>query len=154
MRQLLSTAGTAAIRLERYAAAESAARERLALPADFFSGADPEDETSRARVVLAHAVLKLGRAEEARVILHPALEHYRQAQKAGAGGLTYRQDFAYALYVSALATDPASRSTHDAALTEAARLIAGQSAEGRRLVDVRELNGRIAAELGGPTNIG
>jgi hypothetical protein len=151
LRQTLTTAAAAAIRLERYAEAESATRERLELPADFFSGADPENENSRARAMLAHAVLKQARAVEAREILQPALEHYRQAQKAGAGGLSFRQDFAYALYVSALAAGPADRGAHDAALAEAARLIAGQSAEGRRLADVRELAAWIAAARGGPT---
>jgi tetratricopeptide (TPR) repeat protein len=151
LRQLLTTVAVAALRLERYAQAESASRERLELPADQFSGADPVDESSRARVMLAHAVVKQDRAAEAREILQPALEHYRAAQKAGAVGLTFRRDFAYALYVSAIAAAPAERGSRDEALAEAARLLAGQSPEARRLADVRELAAWIAAARGGPT---
>jgi tetratricopeptide (TPR) repeat protein len=148
LRQVLMTAAAAALRVGRYAEAESASRERLELPPDVLSDADPDDEKARARAMLAHAVAKQGRAAEAREILQSALEHYRQAQKAGASGLTFRRDFAYTLYVSALAANGADRADRNAALAEAARAIAGVSAEARRLVDVRELSVWIATERG------
>jgi hypothetical protein len=100
--------------------------------------------------MLAHAMAKQDRAAEARDALRPALEYYRREQEAGASGLTFRRDFAYALYVSALAEadDPAGRARKDQALGQAAGLIAGTSAEARRLVDVREVSDWIAAARG------
>ena len=94
------------------------------------------------------AIDQQDRAAEAREILQSALQHYRRAQQAGASGLTFRRDFAYALYVSALAANGADRTGRNAALAEAARVIAGVPADARRLVDVRELSDWIAAERG------
>ncbi len=147
MRNLLHTATTAAIALNRYAEAEAASRELLELPPDPTSFADPMDERARARVLLGHAVARQDRAAEAREILQPALEHCRRAQKAGATGLTFRRDCAYALYVSALteSDDPAGQARRDAALSQATALVAGASAEAHRLADVREVNDLIAA---------
>ena len=150
LRHLLTTAAAAAIRTGRYAEAEAASRERLGLPPDRFSDDDPDLERSRARAMLAHAMAKQDRAGDAREVLRPALEYYRREQKAGASGLTFRRDFAHALYVSALseAGDPAGRARRDRALAEAAGLIAGESAEARRLVDIREVSDWIAAARG------
>jgi len=150
LRNVLATAAAAAIRTGRYAEAEAASREQLELPANRFSDDDPDLERSRARATLAHAIARQDRAAEARDALRPALEYYRREQKGGASGLTFRRDFAYALYVSALteADDAAGRARKDRALTEAAALIAGASAEARRLVDVREVSDWIAAARG------
>jgi len=150
LRNLLATAGVAAIRTGRYAEAEAASRERLELPADRFSDADPDLERSRTRAMLAHAIAKEDRAAEARDVLRPALEYYRREQRAGASGLTFRRDFAYALFVSTLAEtdDPAGRARNDQALAEASRVIAGASAEARQLVDVRWVSDLIATARG------
>ena len=80
LRFTLGTAAMAALRLGRDAEAESALRERLTLPPNPFSGADPQDEVSRSQVMLAHAVTRQGRSAEAREILQPALQRYRAAQ--------------------------------------------------------------------------
>jgi len=101
-------------------------------------------------MLLGHAIARQNRAPEARDVLRPALEHCQRAQKAGATGLTYRRDCAYALYVSSLteSDDPAGRSKHDASLSQAAGLIAGMSGEAHRLRDVRDVSDLIASERG------
>jgi tetratricopeptide (TPR) repeat protein len=140
----LRTAAMAAMRLGRYPQAEALARQWLALPPNPASEDDPRARTSSASALLAHALAMQGRADEARTILQPALDYYGKEQQAGAHGTTFRGDYAYALYASALtlASEPAKR---QAALNQAANLIAGASAEARNLADMRELSGLIAA---------
>ena len=137
----LATQTLAAIRLGRYPQAEAAARERVSLPPNPFSAADPQDDKSRAAVLLAHAVVMQGRVEEARKLVQPELARYRNEQQHGAAGVTFHHDLAYALYVQALAqpSDPAGRVQRQASLGEAAKLLNGLSAEARQLVDIREL---------------
>jgi len=150
LRGLLTVAATASLQLNHYAQAEALGRERLAVPADPVSDADPLDETSSARTVIAHAIAMQGRGAEAQAMLAPALAHYRQDLAAGAHGTSFRREFAYALYVSTVAgdTDPASRAKREAALTEADRLIAGMSNEARQLPAVRDVARLIAAARG------
>jgi hypothetical protein len=147
----LRTRTQAALGAGRYAEAEAVARDWLALPPNPFDDADPEIENSRARSELALALVMQERADEARAELAPALAHDRARQAAGAKGTTFRFDYAYALYASALAqpADPAGRSTRGAALKEAAGLLAGMSAEARALSDVRQLAERIAEARSG-----
>ena len=144
LRSNLQTASEAAIRLGRYAQAEPLARQRLAVPADPTSDADPLDEASKAQSVLAHAVAKQDRGDEARTILQPALTHYRKEQQASAHDTFFRRDFAYALYVNALA-QPAGQAQRDADLAEAATLVDGASEEVKKLAGMRELVDWIAA---------
>jgi hypothetical protein len=151
LRHTLATAAVAAIRLGRYAQAESASRRRLGLPPNPFSGADPQDERSRASVMLAHAIAKQGRGDEARKLVQPVLEGYRSEQKRGASGISFRRDLAYALYVSAIAesNDAAGRTQRGVALAEAVRTLDGMSAEARQLYDNRELTVWIGAARAG-----
>jgi tetratricopeptide (TPR) repeat protein len=148
LRSSLTTQAIAAIRLRRYAEAEAASRERLALAPNPFGSADPEDERSRARVVLAHAIARQGRGDEARKLVQPVLERYRGEQKRGASGTSFQRDLAYALYVSAIvqANDASGRARRDATLAEATRVLGGMSLEARHLADVREVAGWIAAD--------
>ncbi len=150
MRNVLLTAATAAIKSNRYAEGETAARELLELPPDPVAFGDPQDDSALARTLLAHAIARQNRAAEARETLRPALEHCQRAQKAGATGLTYRRDCAYALYVSSLteSDDAAGRAKHDASLSQAAGLIAGMSGEAHRLRDVQDVSDLIASERG------
>ena len=150
MRNVLLTAATAAIKSNRYAEGETAARELFELPPDPVAFGDPQDDSALARTLLAHAIARQNRATEARETLRPALEHCQRAQKAGATGLTYRRDCAYALYVSSLteSDDAAGRAKHDASLSQAAGLIAGMSDEAHRLRDVRDVSDLIASERG------
>ncbi|MEO5622601.1 MAG: hypothetical protein ABJB02_03025 [Dokdonella sp.] len=143
----LIAASRAAIRLGRPAQAEVFARQLLTLPADPRSGDDPLVRESRSRAVLGHAVAMQGRADEAQAILQPALAYYQKEQQTGALGTTFRRDFAYALYVSALAhaADAAGRAQRNADLAEAAKLIDGAAEEARQLVGMREVSGLITA---------
>jgi hypothetical protein len=145
LRFSLTTVSAAALRLGRHAQAEATSRERLALPPNRFGTDDPQDETSRARVMLAHAVALQGRLEEARKLVQPDLERYRSERKSGANGISFQRDLAHALYVSAIAqaNDAAGRAQKDTDLAEAAKLLGGMSAEARQLVDNSELSGWI-----------
>ena len=148
----LGTASVAAIRLGRYAQAEALARRWFAVPADTKSEDDPKSKTSRASALLAHAITMQSRADEARTTLQPVLDYYEKEQQAGAHGITFRRDFAYALYVSALArsADADGRAKRDADLTRAKKLIDGASAEAKQLADMREVTGLIAAARTAP----
>src|SRR6185312_4236263 len=143
----LQTAATAAIRLGRYRQAEALARRWLAIPPNETSEADPQIKASRARSVLAAAVAMQGRGDEAQKTLQPTLAYYQQQQRAGAQGITFRHDYAYALYVSAIssATDAEGRERRKTALGEAATLITGASTEAQQLAEMREVTSLIAA---------
>jgi hypothetical protein len=101
--------------------------------------------------MLAHAVALQGRSDETRTILQPALAYYEGEQKGGAHETTFRRDYAYALYVDALARgrDTDSRTKRDAELAEAGTLIAGASVEVQKLSTIRELSDLIAAARAG-----
>ena len=147
LRPNLQTASRAAIRLARYAQAEPLARQWLTVPTDPISDADPQAEASKAHAVLAHAVAGQGRSDEARTILQPALAYYQKEQQAGAHDIFFRHDFAYALYVNALASpaDADGQTKRRADLDAAAELIDGASSEAKSLADMREVAGLIAA---------
>ncbi len=81
MRFLLTTQGISQVRLGQYEEAEKASRERAALPPNWFGGADPRDDISRARVMQAYSAAMLGRKEEARELLAPEIEYLRVEQK-------------------------------------------------------------------------
>ena len=80
-----------------------------------------------------------GRDAEARETLQPALDYYAQQFKADAQGTTFRHDYAYALYVSAITqpADAAGRKQRKNDLAEASKLIAGASKEARQLTNMR-----------------
>jgi hypothetical protein len=144
LRNTLATLGFAALRTGRYGEAEAAARERASLPPNPFSELDPQDEKSRAQVTLAHALLLQGRTDEARAITDVEVPRYRSALKTGAGGLAFTKDFAYALYVDALARPPGD-SVRNANLPEALRQLDAMGDQVNRLMDIRELRGLIGA---------
>ncbi|HEY8012197.1 MAG TPA: hypothetical protein VIE67_14495 [Rudaea sp.] len=148
----LGVAAQAAIRLGRYAQAEALARRWLAVPADPQSEADPKNRASRASAVLTHAIAMQGRTDDARKTLQPALDYYKEEQQAGAHGTTFRREYAYALYVSAIVrpADADGRTQRNADLVEAAKLIDGASAEAKQLADMREVAGLIAAARAAP----
>jgi len=145
-RGALITASMAALRLGHYAQAESLARERLAVPPDPTSEDDQQEESSRAGAALAHALAMQGKIDEARTTLEPALAYYEREQKAGATGTTFRGDYGYALYASALARadDADGRAKRATDLADAAKLVDGASAEARKLAFMRELAEKIA----------
>jgi hypothetical protein len=150
LRFALTTATAAAIRAGRDAQGEAFARRLQGVPNDVASDADPQEQASRVAAMYAHAVARQERAAEARALLEPALAYYRHEQDAGAHGTTFRREYAYALYVSALARGPdvEGRTKREADLTQAASLLSGASAEARQTVSYRELAGWIASARG------
>lgn len=142
-----NVAAQATLQLGRYAQAEAAARQWLAIaPNSVNSQTNPKSLVSRARCTLAEAIAMQGRNEEAQKVLQSAMAWYVQQQKAGATGTTFRHDYAYALYVSAISQpdDANGRKQRDAALAEAAAQIAGASAEAQKLADMRRVSDLIA----------
>lgn len=147
-----SIAASASVRLGRYAEAETSAREWLAVAPNAVQQTDPQRDESQARTVLAQAIALQGRNDEARTLLQPAIQYDRQQLKAGAEGTTFRRDYAYALYVSAISQpkDAAGREQRRADLAEASKLIAGASTQARSLTTMRYVAGLIArARVGG-----
>jgi hypothetical protein len=151
LRYNLTTAAMSAIRLGQGARAEPLARQLVALPDDPGSQSDSQELASRNEAILAHAVALQGRGDETRTILQPALAYYQKEQRGGAHGTSFRRDYAYALYVDALARGPDadSRAKRETGLAEAAKLIAGASAEVQKLSAVRELSDLIATARAG-----
>lgn len=141
-----NVAARAAVQLGHYAQAEALARQWLAIiPNSVAVQTDPKPLEFRASCTLAEAIAMQGRSDEAQRTLQPALAYYAAEQKAGANGTTFRHDYAYALYVSAI-SQPGDANGHkqrDAALTEAAAQIAGASAEAQKLSDMRRLSDLI-----------
>jgi hypothetical protein len=154
LRQTLVTQSIAQLRLGQYAEVEKASVERAGLPPNSFSGADPRDDVSRARVMQAHAVAMQGRRDEARRVVSPELQYLRAEQAQGAAGVSFQRDLAYALYVDAISQPDtiAGRAMRRTELDEAARLIAGLSIEARQFVDVRYVNDFIAAARSSSTS--
>ncbi|MGN6789291.1 MAG: nSTAND1 domain-containing NTPase [Rhodanobacteraceae bacterium] len=147
LRDSFSIAARAAVQLRRYPQAEAAARRWLALaPGSVNSQTDPKPLEFRATSVLAEAIAMQGRKAEALKTLQPALAYYAAEQKAGATGTTFRHDYAYALYVNAIAQsdDANGRKQRDGDLAQAEKQIAGASPEAQKLVDMRYVSGLIA----------
>ena len=147
LRGALSTAATAAIQLGDAAKAEQFARQWLAVAPDTRSENDPLDDASHARATLAHALVLQGRAGEGHDALQPALAYYRREQQAGARDTPFLHDFAYALYVDAMASpgDAAGRAQRDRDLGQAQTLLAGLSQEAQRMTPVQWLLGQLAS---------
>jgi tetratricopeptide (TPR) repeat protein len=142
----LGMVSEAALRSSRYAEAEAAARRRMQFPPNPFAD-DPMEDMSRRRLLLAFAIVNQGRGPEALQVLAPAMDYYKREQAQNARGTLFRRDYAEALYVYALAQagDAAGREARRRALTQAAELNSGASAEARQTIESRELAGWIAA---------
>ncbi|MEO5595882.1 MAG: hypothetical protein ABIQ97_01865, partial [Lysobacteraceae bacterium] len=148
MNSNLAIAARAALRTGRFAEAEVLANRRLAVPVSPQAIGNQQALLSTSRVMLAHAIAMQGRTQEAQAALQPALTYYQQELQAGAHNTTFRGNYAYALYVSALAqADDAAGMTQRAAnLASAAAQMAGMSPEAQQLVDARWLSQMIATE--------
>jgi hypothetical protein len=137
LRFALATTARAALRSGRAAEAEVLMKELMALPLTHRRPEDPQDVIAALRIVLAHAVALQGRGAEARSLVAPDVARYAAQRKAGATGLTFVTDYAYALYVDALGTDDAG--ARRGRVAEAGRLLETLSAEAQRLRTVQEL---------------
>ena len=152
-RASLAQASLAALRLRLPEAAERHANALFDLPLDANDVTlqmflcQPEEPAWR-HVLRAEAMTLQGRLPEALQTIAPALETYRDMKSKGATHLTFRQRFARALYVQALAqpSDAAGLEQRRASLTEAANVLAELTEEARQLRDTKELLGWIEAE--------
>jgi hypothetical protein len=135
----------AAIQLSRFPEAEAAARRRMALPDSSFG--DVVREKADRHLRLAFALAMLGRTTEAREVLEPALEYFRERRAAGSAGTQFHLEYAEALYVSAIAqeADDAGRRARQQALAAATTELDRLSDEARQLLAARMLRERIAA---------
>jgi tetratricopeptide (TPR) repeat protein len=152
-RRAFADTGCAALKLGRFAEAETAARALLSLPilhAEMVEGIlIPEpDDLGWARVLLAQAQVGQGKLIEAQQTLEPALTLYREMQAQGITHITFRQRFARALYVQALAqpNDATGIAKRHELLAEAAQQFNELSDEARQLHDSKELLSWIVAE--------
>jgi hypothetical protein len=149
LRNAYDIGSLSAIQLGSYAKAEALARQRLKLPANQRSSTDVDQkvESSAASADLAHAMAMQGRAAEAQTVLAPALEYYRKEQQLGAQGTSFRREFAYALYVSALAQpeNAEGRRQRGVDLAAADKLMKGMSVEAQQLATHRRLAAWITA---------
>src|SRR5262249_52078117 len=150
LRTSLSTGAVAALRIGKFADAETLARRLATVPRDPTNDDDPQEQASRVGSLLAHALAMQGRRDDAAVALASGLAWYEREHKAGAHSTTFRRDYAYALYASALARsdDAAGRAKRDVDPAEATKLLDGASAEARQLRDYREIAGWIAGARG------
>jgi hypothetical protein len=136
--ETLEQAARAALNLDRHADAEAAGRALLAAH-DSTHGAP--DQAVWGRVLLAQAIAGQGRKAEAMKTLEPALARYRDLQAQGASYVGFRQHFARALFVQALAepADSGGIARSREALEQAAALLQGLTDEARQLRDSKEL---------------
>ncbi|MBS0212424.1 MAG: ATP-binding protein [Proteobacteria bacterium] len=145
---MLFVAAQAQLRLGHPAQAEALARRWLVIPDDTRNITDDRLlNRSFAQAILAHALALQNHADEATKALQPALDWYRGELKNGAHDTRFRHDFAYALYVDALAqpATPTGATQRSTDLQDAAAQIAGASEEARKLSDLRHVAGLIAA---------
>jgi tetratricopeptide (TPR) repeat protein len=128
-----------ALRVGRYAEAESAARARLEVEVLGATGNDPVDLDAETRVGLAHAIAWQGRPAEALEALEPAMARFRELWRADIRETRFQRNFAHALYVTAIVqpADAAGQARRQAALAEAADVLAAVPAEARRMSDIR-----------------
>ncbi len=143
----LRAATMAALQLDRFPQAQALAAQRLAQPDDRASETDPYWNRAISTTLLAHALAGQGQREAARAALQPALAWFAQQARAGAHDTGFRHDYAYALYVDAIAQPegPAGTIRHDAELKEASEQIQGATDQARQMSDLRRVAGLIAA---------
>jgi serine/threonine protein kinase len=151
-RRALSEAAIAAMKLNRYPEAETAAHSLVAMPLlrseeMVIMTLSQPDDFGWGNVLLAQAQVAQGRSAEALKTLEPALELYRQMQAQGVIHLTFRQRYARALYVQALAQadNTSGIAQRRASLTEAAMLLNDLSDDARQLHNTKELLSWITA---------
>ena len=145
MSWMLGALTDAAMQLARFPEAEAAARRRMALPDSRFG--DVVREKADRHLRLAFALAKLGQTTEAREVLEPTLEYFRERRAVGSAGTQFHLEYAEALYVSAIAQedDTAGRGAREQALAAATTELDRLSDEARQLLAARMLRERIAA---------
>jgi len=141
---LLEVVHEASYAMGDYAAAEAAARQRMAIHKQVMTASNvSQSNYYNSVVVVAKAAARQGRQAEARETLKPALEFYRQKGIAKSEDLMVHVWKTDALLAAALA-DPAMRKTY---LTEAAALFDKMPAEARRWRSYAVIREEIAREM-------
>jgi hypothetical protein len=152
LRSALAGATDSALRLGRYAEAESAARARMEVPlSEGVAVVDPEELHAETRLGIAHAIAKQGRQAEALALVEPELARYVALWDTGVTDTRLQRNRIHALYVSAIAqpADAAGQARRQAALAEAAEVLSAVPAEARQTTEFRALAGWLTA-AGGP----
>jgi tetratricopeptide (TPR) repeat protein len=149
LRNAYEISATSELLLGNYGQAEALARLRLNVPPDQQSarGDDPLIETAAARVAVAHAIALQGRFAEAQTMLESALDYYQKELLAGAKSTSFRRDYAYALYVSALSrpSTVAGRQQRAKDLAAADKQLKSMTEEAQNLATMHRLATWIAA---------
>ncbi|MBP7370428.1 MAG: hypothetical protein KA902_03220, partial [Arenimonas sp.] len=149
LRNAYEISATSELQLGHYVQAEALARLRLNVPPDQRSprGDDPLIETTAARVAIAHAIAMQGRYAEAQTMLASALDYYQKDMLAGANGTSFRRDYAYALYVSALSQPNSIAGQRQRAtdLAAANKQLNSMTVEAQNLATIHRLATWIAA---------
>ena len=152
-RQTLAGAALAALHLEQYADAERAARQWLKLPVETSeawerSQLDQPDDPQWGQVLLAQALVNEARRDEALKSIQPAIDAYRAMQTQGAAYVTFRQHFARALYVQAVAEagDGVGNARACESLDQAAAQLNALTDEAKQLRDSKEIVRGIESE--------
>jgi tetratricopeptide (TPR) repeat protein len=144
LRRLLAGSGYAALFTDHPEEAVRFFEQRLVTTVVGTEAPDLRAEKSRFGAAIAHAKLKQGRTQEAIAQVKESLAFYREAQSRGAKSVTFNNDYAYALYVDALAR-PNGDSQRARNLAEAQRLLDALAPAAQRLLDVRRLHDWIVA---------
>jgi tetratricopeptide (TPR) repeat protein len=151
LRGALSLVTETALRLGRYAEAESAARQHLEVPITGALAIDPEWlQAEETRIRLAHAIA--GRDGQPRRwrCWNPNWCSTGTVGKRAAWSTRFVRSLAHALYVSAIAQpeDAAGQARRQAALAEATEVLASLTTEARQTTDIRVMAEWIAAAGG------
>jgi tetratricopeptide (TPR) repeat protein len=150
LRGARSDAGRAALALGRFAEAEAALREASPPLTTAEERAKLQRGDAYQRTMLALAVARQHRREDALELLNPALALYRENQSKGDVSVFGRWNLALALFVQAVALpdDAGGRAKRHAALDEASALLDSLSVEAKQLTEARLYSTWIAAERG------
>ncbi|HTS23283.1 MAG TPA: hypothetical protein VMN79_15905 [Casimicrobiaceae bacterium] len=136
------TAAVASYRLKDYARADAEIKRALEVASSIpVRTVFDEFDAGNRRVLAAAIAARLGRSAEARELLEPVLKLHRgMSARKDNDSMNQRIEFAYALYVSALAT-PEQRSSQ---LAQAAALVDSVPPDMRSMISIARLRAEIA----------
>ena len=136
------TAAVASYRLKDYARADAEIKRALEVASSIpVRTVFDEFDAGNRRVLAAAIAARLGRSAEARELLEPVLKLHRgMSARKDNDSMNQRIEFAYALYVSALAT-PEQRTSQ---LAQAAALVDSVPPDMRSMISIARLRAEIA----------
>lgn len=143
--RLLGTTGIAEYMLGHDAAAESALRASLAIPAEFIDTDRDRRTLAERSTLLALTLIREGKQSEARAVIAPVVKLHRGLRARNHDDYRQQVELAAALYAQALVGAGDRR----AILAEASALIAGLPPEMRSLATVERWHNRIQTAIAG-----